>query len=175
MKRTILFLLLVAAAVTVAAAEPAPLKIRLDAADLQDGATYDFEVRAYYVFIDPKEKKRFENAGLEKSIRAPQVFRGRFTAPLAGREVPASIAFRFPATPPAPRGMMPALMFRTKVTITPPASTGKPSIESDKIYAGPFTAAERCLRLRGPISGRFYYVGVADCNDEMMALPKPAR
>jgi hypothetical protein len=74
--------------------------------------------------------------------------------------------------------MMSAVMFKTTVTITPPASSGKAPIKSDKIYAGPFSEgvmAERCLRIRGPIDDRFYYIGVADCKDPMMALPKTAR
>lgn len=156
-----------------AGGQPA-INIQLDAADLENGSKYDFEVRAYYVYIDPKVG-RVDNAALVDAIAAPQVFRGTFTSPLTSKALPAPVVFRFDSGPPAPPGMMATIVFKTNIVITPPSGSGRAPIVRERIYGGPSPAAaipSHCLRIRGPIASGSFYLGVSDCKAPVGAPPK---
>ena len=177
MKRLLTVLLLFAAPSLWAAASVS-LPIRLDAADLVPGARYTYEVRAYFGFVDLKQG-RIDNAMLENDFSpAPEVFRGTFTAPLTPKTTPAAVLFRFPPPPPAHGGLSGAYVFRATLQIEPPPNSAIKPYSKEMILGGPLVGesiAPHCLRIRGPVNGRFVHLGVADCTQAVPQMPSPPK
>jgi hypothetical protein len=175
MKRALfLFFALLLSSANAAFAARLSVPIMLDAADLQDGAKYQYEVRAYYLFIK-MEQGRITDEMLADGIMAPEVFRGTFSAPRGANAEISESTFHFASDPPAPPGMTAVIVFKTNITITPPASSGRPPMSRQRIYGGPRVTdkiGQYCLRIRGPIASGSFYLGVSDCDDPITAVPK---
>lgn len=173
MKR-LLTLILILAAPSMWAAAPVSLPIRLDAADLVPGARYTYEVRAYFGFVDLKQA-RIDDAMLASDFSpASEVFRGTFTAPLQPKATPPAVSFSFPLPPPPPEGLSGAYLFRASLQIEPPPNSGIKPYTKTMILGGPLAgqpAVPHCLRIRGPVNGRFVHLGVADCTRELPKMP----
>jgi hypothetical protein len=172
MKRLLTSLVLLVAAPSLWAAVPVSLPIRLDAADLVPGARYTYEVRAYFGFVDLKQT-RIDDTMLEKDFApAPEVFSGTFTGSLTPKATP--VTFHFPLPPSAPDGLTGAYVFRASLKIEPPPKSDMKPYSKTMILAGPLVGeamAQHCLRIRGPVNGRFIHLGVADCTQEMPKMP----
>lgn len=171
----LLSFLVLTAAVPLAAAEPLQVRLKPDVAELLSGTRYQAEIHAYYSFFDKKAKEQNADALMQHAIASEQVYRADFTAPLDPRKPLAPFVFQFPKTPPAPTpAYMPAVVFKVKLTVSPPKSSGLPSVTNEQEYVSIVVAPgvlERCFRIRGPVLDGFFYVGIADCAQPVMKRP----
>jgi hypothetical protein len=176
MRQLLAIIVVLLAALPLSAGEPTQVQMKLDAADLLAGTRYQAEVRAYYTITNPKNIPNPTNETLlEDAIESPQVYRTDFIAPLDPKKIAPNFAFQFPRTlAPPPPGYTAFLVFKMKLTVAPPKSSGLPTVSgSERTYttASGEGVVTRCFRLRGPVLDGFFYVGVADCAKPIMKRP----
>ncbi|HYH07145.1 MAG TPA: hypothetical protein VEK11_08830 [Thermoanaerobaculia bacterium] len=173
-KAALISLVLCMSALALNGAEPVAVPLRLDAADLVPGARYTLEARAYFGFFDPAVG-RIDDAMLRDDfVEAPEVFRGSFVAPVKPQTTPKAVTFHLPAPPPAPEGMKGAVVFRINLEIAPPAGSAMKAVKKQQIVGGPLAGDKivpHCFRVRGPVNGRYFYMGVADCAQPPAKMP----
>lgn len=177
LRRTIPFLMLLGVTLQAYAGQPLSVAIRPDFVELLPGTTYEITVAVEYVLRNPAEtvsgRSTADSPDIKLKIRSPETAHYVFTAENAAKVATQVIHFSG-ELPPAVPGTIPNLLYRVSIKIVPPPRSGMPVANSNRTFgaAAPVRSSQVavCLRVRGPSTGGYFFVGVSDCGKP---IPKP--